>query len=263
MQPYPYAGYPNANGATMPVGYMTPRNYQQNVPPLVNQSSDRHAGQASTLRPTQYASQPIRYPPNAVPPGYRPGYPAPGLPPPPMNTMMPGMPPNQAYYYDPNGLNPSVPPDTKTQTTASKKGATGHTNNPYTMGPDGTQNEAIKSLVSNGNINDLLNHQGTKVKVSKIYRITKTKPDIRKDDSSDDDLKKVSLESARSVTNKPRPPVPAQRAPSAASSCSHCSTCSNCSCSECRNQGQGNFYDDCPECRMERAREQAQRQNRK
>ncbi|CAF1277554.1 unnamed protein product [Rotaria sp. Silwood1] len=251
MQPYPYAGYSNANGATIPVGYMAPYNYQPNGAPLVNKPSDRHAGKSSSIRPSQYTSH---YPSNTVPPGYRSGYPPTGFPPQPISTMMPGMPPNQPYYYPSNGLNPTVPPPgTKTKT------------NGYTMGSDGTQNEAIKGLVSNSNINDLLNHQGTKVKVSKIYRITKTKPDIHKNDSSDDDLEKLPSVSARTGTTKPatQPPVSAQRIPSVASSCSHCSTCSNCSCSECRNQEQGNYHDDCSECRAERAREQAQRQNRK
>ncbi|CAF4070404.1 unnamed protein product [Rotaria sp. Silwood2] len=263
MQPYPYAGYPNANGAIMPVGYMVPHNYQQNAPSLVNQPSDRYTGKTSTVHPSQYTSQPLRYPSYDVPPGYRPGYPAPGLPPPPISTMMPAIPPNQAYHYAPNGLNPAVPPGTKTQTTVPKKGSKGYANDPYKMTPDGTQNHAIKGLVSNSNISDLLNHQGTKVKVSKIYRITKTKPDIINNNSSDDDLEKLPLKSARSVTNKPQPSVPVQRAPSAASSCSHCSTCSNCSCSECLNQGQKSFDDNCPDCRMEREHEQAQRQNRK
>jgi hypothetical protein len=272
MQPHPYAPYPNAyypnaNGAQMPVRYMIPNGYRQNSPPFANQSFDRYASMPAVARPPQYIAQPVRYPP-----GYRPGFVPPG------STMMPvGSSPRpqqnrqsehlqtpQQYYYNPygpNGGNPGAP------TVPPKKGAKEYKDNAFTIAPDGAHSETIKGLVSNNDINDLLKHKGTKVKVSKIYRITKTKPDIPVDDSSDEDLilptRQSPQKSIQQSLPPPPPPPPIQRPISSSSSDSHCSTCSNCSCSDCRDRRRSHVYDDCPECRAEFNREQVRRQRRR
>jgi hypothetical protein len=273
MQSNPNASYPYANGAQMPVRYMVPNGYRQSSPPFANQSFDRFASIAATVRP-QNIAQPIRYPP-----GYRPGMPI--LP---ASTMMPTgivpqppqqqqrkqsdkLQPPQPYYYNPYATGTPSP-----RAQAPKKGAKEYKENAFTIAPDGAHSESIKGLVSNNDINDLLKHKGTKVKVSKIYRITKTKHDVQEKDSSDEDL-------LPPIHQSPQQPIqqPIQRPiSSSSSSSSHCSTCSNCSCSECRRRShidddcpecrarrQPYVDDDCPECRAERIREQARRQRRK
>jgi hypothetical protein len=275
MQPYPYAPYPypNPNGAAIPVRYMVPTGYRQNSPPFANQSFDRYATVRAPVRPPP--SMAPRYPP-----GYAPGYPPRGMPMPPVSTMMPvGSPtrpqqqrnsveqlqPPQPYYYNPygpNGATPAPPPPP-----VPKPGAKEYKDKAFTIAPDGARSEAIKGLVSNNDINDLLKHKGTKVKVSKIYRISKTKPEIKLDSSSDDDLPPL-IESPKQQQPPPAPPPqqqqqPIQRPISSSSSGSHCSTCSNCSCSDCRGRRRSHTYDDCPECRAEWKREQARRQRRK
>ncbi len=247
MQPYSYIAYPNPNRATMPVPYKPPANNYR---------------QSSTVRPTQYAPKPFRYPP---------GHPGRVLPRPPVSTMLPVMPPQfqqfqypQTYYYNPNEANPAVPSNSKPSAAEPKKDAKEYKDNV----PHGAQNQGIKGLLSNNNINDLLKHKGTKLKVSKIYRITKMKPDSN---SSDDEYEQVPLDSPRPRTQKQssvptkRSTAQIQRIPSVASSCSHCSTCTNCSCSECLYRNGRYVYDDCSECRAERKRQQIHttRQKRK
>jgi hypothetical protein len=259
MQPYSYVPYPNPNGASMPNRYMVPANYQQRSPPF-----DRYAGVPPVVRPTHYVPVPVRYPP-----GYIQRYPAPGLPPQPMPTMIPvlGPPrpqygnqshplqPPQAYYYNPNGStegHSEMPLNSNPSTSATKKSGKEYKNKPFT---------------DNNDMNELLKQKGTKVKISKIYRITKQKPERQDNESTDDEYEPVSLESARPRTIQQLPPPPpsvyVQRAPSASSTGSHCSTCSNCSCGECRSRGQGHTYDDCPECRAEREQAQAKQYKRK
>jgi len=271
MQPrayasYPNAPYPNANSAQVAVRYMIPNGYRQNSPPFANQSFDRYASIPAGVRP-QYIAQPLRYPP-----GYRPAYVPPG------STMMPAgafprpqqnkpseqIQPPQQYYYNPygsNGVNPGA------SSVLPKKGAKEYKDNAFTIAPDGAHSEAIKGLVSNNDINDLLKHKGTKVKVSKIYRITKTKPDIPSDDSSDEDLlippRQPPLKPIQQPLPPPPPPPIQRPSSSSSSSDSHCSTCSNCSCSDCRDRRRSHIYDDCPECRAEFYREQARRQRRR
>jgi len=264
MQSYPYAPYPYANGAPMPVHYMVPNGYRQNSPPFANQSFDRYVSMTTNVRPPQSIPQPIRYPP-----GYRPGYMPPG------STMMPAgasprpqqqlrqsdqLQPPQPYYYNPYGPNGGKPAAKKPL--APKKGAKEYKDNAFTIAPDGPHSESIKGLVSNYDINDLLKHKGTKVKVSKIYRITKTKPDTPVDDSSEDDLLPPIQQNPPQPIQKP-PSQLIRRPVSSSSSDSHCSTCSNCSCSECRHRIRSHVDDDCPECRAERNREQARRQRRR
>jgi len=214
MQPYPYTTYPYPNGATMPVHYMAPPNYQQN--PIV--------------RPIQYGPQPLYYPP---------GYPAPGLLPPPMS-IPPPQPQNrfqhpQAYYYNHNGVNPVVPYNSKAPIAVPKK--------------DTIENKEIKNLVLNNDINNSLKNKSTEVKLSKNYQNTKNKSNLQDDDSSDDEYEQIPLDSARLQTSK-HPTAHTQRVSSAASNFSHCSTCTNCSCSECRHENRGRIYDDCPQCRQ-------------
>ncbi|CAF4806124.1 unnamed protein product, partial [Rotaria sp. Silwood2] len=93
--------------------------------------------------------------------------------------------PPQPYYYNPYASNQETPTviSTDPKTPAPKKGVKEYKDNAFTIAPDGVQNGTIKGLVSNNDINELLKHKGTKVKVSKIYRITKTKPDIKTDES--------------------------------------------------------------------------------
>ncbi len=229
MQPYPYITYPYPypNGATMPVPYMAPPNYQQ----------------SSIVHPTQYVPQLLPYPP---------GYPVPRLPPPHMSTMIPIVPPPQlqkqfqhpqAYYYNHNGVNPAVPYNSKAPAAVPKK--------------DTKENKEIKTLVLNNNTNDSLKHKSTRVKLSKIYRNSKNKPSFQDNDSSDDEYEQIPLDSARpqtfkySTTQTKRSTAHTQRLPSAASNCSHCSACTNCSCTECRYQNKGHIYDDCPQCRQQ------------
>jgi len=277
MQPNPYAAYPyqypaNPNGAAIPVRYMVPTGYRQNSPPFANQSFDRYSTVLPATRPPPSMGQAAHYPPGYAPGGYLPRGMAP---PPPASTMTPirspthsqqqqqrknseQLQPPQPYYYNPYGPN-GAPPTAASQ--ASKKGAKEYKDNAFTIAPDGARSEAIKGLVSNNDINDLLKHKGTKVKVSKIYRISKTKPEIKPDSSSDDDLPPLLETPPRQQPLPPPPPV--QRPISSSSSGSHCSTCSNCSCTECRGRGRSHTYDDCPECRAEWNREQARRQRRK
>jgi hypothetical protein len=262
MQPNPYTYNPYAytpyqNGAQMPVRYAMPPGYGQTSPPYANQSYDRYAAMPTAVRPPQNMTPPVRYPP-----GYIPGQS------PPASTMSPvgasprpqqpqQLKPPNSYYYNPygaDGKTPAVPP---------KKGTKEYKDNAFTIAPDGPHSESIKGLVSNNDINDLLKHKGTKVKVSKIYRITKTKPNIVNDDSSDEELPLPIPQPPPPPPPQPLPPV--QRPISSSSSDSHCSTCSSCSCSDCRSRSRrrSHIYDDCPECLAELNREKARRQRRK
>ena len=260
----PYAYYPYQNGAQAPVRYAIPPAYGQASPPYANQSYNRFpaAIQGAVHPHPQTGTPPVQYPP-----GYRPGQSPPvstnspvgASPRPPLQQQL--QPPNP-YYYNPyaaNGKTPPAPP---------KKGTKEYKDTAFTIAPDGPHSESIKGLVSNHEINDLLKHKGTKVKVSKIYRITKTKPEVVNDDSSDDDL---PLPVPQPPPQLPPAPAPAsasasaQRPSSSSSSSSRCSTCSSCSCSDYRgrSRGRSHTYDDCPECIAELNREQARRQRRK
>ncbi|CAF3584763.1 unnamed protein product [Rotaria socialis] len=177
-----------------------------------------------------YRAQPLSYPPVAAPPRYRPGYPA--------------VPSTQSYPYNPNGMNLVKPSD--------------------------PNNEIMNGIISNNNSRDLIHEKDTKYKLSKIYRIQKTKPDIHKDDSSEDESKKKMLITIpivvpvqRKASSSPSSSCSSSSSYSGCSTCSHCSTCSNCSCTECRTKEKGVFYDDCPACRAERERQQIKQQNRK
>jgi hypothetical protein len=261
MQPYAYGPYPN--GGTMPVRNMVPTNYQPYSPSYANQSYNNYNGVSPNARSE---AQLLRYPPPHVPLGYVPGYMAPGLPPPPMSAMMPIMTSPQSqqqqhpqgYYHNPDGsygVHSAVP----------KNGA------------KGSENKGIQGAVGGREVKDLLKQKGTKLKVSKIYRITKHKPINQNNDSTDDEYEKVSLDTPQSqplTQRQPQfysvqssvqigPPPQSARILSAASSCSHCSTCSNCSCSECRTRNGGHMYDDCPECRAEQERAQSRRNKHK
>jgi hypothetical protein len=262
MQSYPYGSYPYPNGGQMPVRYAVPAGYRQSSPPFANQSFDRYATAPATVRSPPNMVQPVRYPPGYGPGGYLP----PNMPMSPTSNRMPvgnsprpqqQLQPPQPYYYNPYGPNGGSPTASLgSQIAAPKKGAKEFKDNAFTIAPDGAHSEAIKGLVSNNDINDLLKHKGTKVKVSKIYRITKTKPNIIANDSSDEELPPP-------IQKQQPPPQPVQRPISSSSSGSHCSTCSNCSCSECRHEKQSHGHDDCPECRAEQEREQARRRRRK
>jgi hypothetical protein len=270
MQPNPYAPYPypTANGGQMPVRYMIPNGYRQSSPPFANQSFDRYAAiPPAAVRPPPGSIQPIRYPPGYYPPNMR--MPPGSSPRPQQQQPKPNeqLQPPQPYYYNPYGPNGASPAGSLgPRGQAPKKGAKEFKDNAFTIAPDGAHSEAIKGLVSNNNINDLLKHKGTKIKVSKIYRISKTKPDIPAPDSSDDDLP-LPIQQPRSQPTLPPQQQQIQqqieRPLSSSSSASHCSTCSNCSCTDCRDRKQSHTYDDCPDCRAERNREQARRQRRK
>ena len=259
MQPNPYRTTQYPNGTAVPVRYMVPAGYRQPSPPFANQSFNRYSGVPTTVHVPPSVVQPVRYPPGYAPPGAQMPY---------GSTMMPtGIPqqqprqpeqlqPPKPYYYNPNISTPATPASTvDSQTPAAKKGAKEYKDKAFTIQPDAARSETIKGLVSNNEINDLLKHKGTKVKVAKIYRISKTKPDIKPDSSSDEEL---PLPVTAPVRQEPK-----ERPVSSSSSCSHCSTCSNCSCSECRHRRRSHTYDDCPECRAEWEREQARRHRRK
>lgn len=274
MQPNPHANYGTPNGGGVPVRYMIPTVYRHTSPPFANQAYNRYSGQPENAQPTGNYTQPIRYPAGYVHPStrmpYDPYTASSAYFPPPVTSPEQIQPP-QPYYYNPNtpAQQSSVStPDSKA--TASKKGVKEYKDNAFTIAPDGADVETIKGLVSNNDINELLKHKGTKVKVSKIYRITKTKPEILKDDSSDDDLplpkdpprSKQSLPSAPALTPVPKSAPILERSSSSSSSCSHCSTCSNCSCTDCRDRRRSHTYDDCPECRAEWERGEARRRRR-
>ncbi|CAF1282963.1 unnamed protein product [Rotaria sordida] len=253
QQPYPYGQYVYPNGAPMPVRYMVPSGQTQASPPFANQAFNRYPTVPANTYPPQNMTQPIRYPPVYAQPIMRMPYNTP------QQQQQQQQQPPQPYYYNPYASNQETPTaSSNPKTPAPKKGAKEYKDNAFTIAPDGTQNETIKGLVSNNDINELLKHKGTKVKVSKIYRITKTKPEIKPDESSDEDLPPVPVAPSRPQTIQ-RPVSPS----SSSSSCSHCSTCSNCSCSECRDRDRSHGYDDCPECRAEWNREQARRQRHK
>lgn len=250
MQPHSYIAVPNPNTRTVPVRYMVPGNYRQTLP---------------VRPPYPYASQPMHYQPVNQ---------ARSLPPPPPETIVPIPLPNQyrqqypqqyhqPYYYDPNVAYPPPPYNSKPSKTTVK---TGYKDDKYALASNGTQNKGIQNLVGNSDINELLKHKGTKIKVSKIYRISKKKPNLLDDDTSDDEYESVPLDSPsprlRTRTLK-QSSVPIQRIPSAASSCSHCSTCTNCSCSDCRTRNSTHPYDDCRECRAERERQYIQETQQK
>ena len=260
MQPYPTANYPYPNQTTMPVRYMIPNGYRPAAPPFNNMAMDRYATIANGVQST--IPPPVRnpYPNNAM----RATVPTP---PRAQTPAKPGEPlqPPQPYYFNPYGNNAPPVPDPKT--TAPKKGAKEFKDTAFVIQPDGANGDPIRGLVSNNNINDLLKHKGTKVKVSKIYRITKTNTEAQQLDSSDDDI--VPLPQAQPTPALvPAPVQPAQRPSSSSSSSSSCSSrsrCSTCSssCSECRSRRRPYSYDDCPECRAERRREQERKQRRR
>ncbi len=248
MQPYAYAAYPNPNSATMPVHYMAPTNYPQSSPPFVNQSLNHYTGIPTTGQPIQYAPQPLNYPVE---------YMMPILPPHPMPIVSQQFQHPQGYYYNSNasnGVNPTALSDAKTTAAVKKKGA---------------KSQGSKNLVANNNANNLLKQKGTKVKLSKIYRISNKNPGFQDNDSSDDEYEQVPLDSPQPRTLKQssiqfkRLSTQIQRIPSAASSCSHCSTCTNCSCSACHNPNGEHVYDDCPQCRAEWEYQQVQSRRQK
>jgi len=169
-------------------------------------------------------------------------------------------------YNNPNSKDKRNPDlaTSGSKTPGSRKGQKEYRDTAFTIEPDGRKNTDIKGLVSNDDINNLLKHKGTKVKVAKIYRITKTKAEDDPD-SSEEELP------------PPPPPPPVQRPVSVASSSgsSYCSLCGDRPCSQCLNvrtvhvdddcplcraERQRHVYDDCPECRAEQIREQARRQ---
>jgi hypothetical protein len=271
----------------MPVRYMLPPGYRQDYPPFVNPSFDRYAVRPITDR------DPRMWRPGNNPPSYGPGYgqgnpPANGQGNPPANGQgnpqpqraptanvnknsmqpqkrMPGQQqqPGGQPYNNPNSKDKRNPDLTtsRSKTPGYRKGTKEFRDTAFTIEPDGTRNNAIKGLVSNDDINNLLKHKGTKVKVAKIYRITKTKAEDDPD-SSEEELP------------PPPPPPPVQRPVSSSSGSSYCSLCDRpCSqclrertvhvdddCPLCRAERQRHVYDDCPECRAEQIREQARRQ---
>lgn len=276
MQPNPYMYNAYPTGA-QPVRYAVPQGYRQPSPPYANQSFDRYAGVQPATRPPQGMTQPVRYPP-----GYAQGYYPPPVPmqaaptspraqrpqqqPPPEQLQPP-----QPYYYNPYGAN-GASPTSPGPKAPPKKGGKEFKDNAFTIAPDGAHNESIKGLVSNNDINNLLKHKGTKVKISKIYRITKTKPAALNNDSSDEEIpppvQQPTPAPAPVPFQTPAPalapaPAPVERPVSSSSSDSHCSTCSDCSCSDCRHHRRSHTYDDCPECVAERERERARRRRRR
>lgn len=285
MQAYPNAPYPAAG----PVRFaMPPNGYRQQYPPFTNRAYDRYAAVPTTYRAPM--NRPVHYPPSYGP-GYGPNGPstqggganltAPGgqkktvTTTTTTRTTTQGQKQGQQHLFNPNGTKKAGSPlgGPGGKTPLGKKGPREFKDSAFTIESDGAQNDAIRGLVSNDDINNLLKHKGTKVKVSKIYRITKTKPE----EISDDD-------------EPPPPPPPLKaakpRPPSADSYCSECDgrPCSQCAmqsshvyddcplcraqlaqthayddCPECRAQRQTHTYDDCPQCREERARELARR----
>ncbi|UJR14760.1 hypothetical protein I4U23_001750 [Adineta vaga] len=277
MQAYPNSYAPAGPGA---VRYMVPGAYRQPYPPFVNRSYDRFA-----VMPTTYRAPAV---PRAThyPPSYGPGYgqgaapnqPGPTQPAPTQHAptvkgnknALQTQRPSQQNLFNPNATKNknSVAAATGTKTPVLKKGAKEFKDAAFTIEPNGAQNDAIRGLVSNDDINNLLKHKGTKVKVSKIYRITKTRPE----------------ELSESEDEAPPPPKAKAQRPRSPSADSYCSQCANeqsheyddcplCraqlqqvhvydDCPECRAQRQQvHVYDDCPECRAERDRELARRQS--
>ena len=259
--PSPNANYPPPNQTTMPVRYMIPNGHRPVAPPFNNMAMDRYAtianGVQSTLPPpvrNPYPPNPMRAPVPPSPRAQTPGNNGEQLQPP------------QPYYFNPYGNNATPAPDPKAA--PPKKGVKEFKDAAFVIQPDGANGDPIRGLVSNNNINDLLKHKGTKVKVSKIYRITKTNNEAQQLDSSDDDI--VPLPQAQPTPAPAPAPAPAvqqtrRRSPSSSSSSSSSSRCSTCSssCSECRSYRRPSSYDDCPECRAERRREQERRQHRR
>ncbi|CAF0856431.1 unnamed protein product [Adineta ricciae] len=256
MQAYPNA-YPVAGA--QPVRYMVPGNYGQPYPPFVNRSYDRFALMPATYR-APAVPRPAYYPPS-----YGPGYgqgaganqpagnqparnqPAQTQHAPTVTAPKPTVQaqrPSQGGLFNPNrGKKNSVSSATGSKTPGLKKGAKEFKDTAFTIEPDGSKNEAIRGLVSNDDINNLLKHKGTKVKVSKIYRITKTKPE----------------ELSESEDEAPPPPKPKAQRPRSPSEDSYCSLCAaeqshvDDDCPECRAlRQQVHVYDDCPECRAQR-----------
>ena len=278
MQANPYAYYPYTNGAQVPGRYPAPNEYRQTAPPFANPSFDRYASVSRGVYPPQNHLQPIRYPPtytqrymppgpNTIPNG---NYSQPQPQPQQVPQQSDQLQPPQPYYYNPYGAN-AAPTNEKTE--APKKGTKEYKDTAFTIAPEGAHSQTIKGLVSNDEINDLLKHKGTKVKVSKIYRISKTKPVIQPPDSSDEEI----LPPIQQPPPPPQPQYQAQPAPpvqrpissssSSSSRSSRCSTCSDCSCSDCdsrrrrrrRRPRRSHIDDDCPQCRAEREYERGRR----
>ena len=280
MHPYPYGPYPHGYPAPMPIRMMVPGGYRQNSPPFANLSFDRYAMMPGGPRPPPYMAVPLRYPAGAQP-GYPPnGESMPGRAPTRVTSGTDPMPSNQARTPNPkdtaDGRNPSntIAPSVSRAPAPPPRGAKEFKDNAFTINPDGERGEPLRGLVSNGDINDLLKQKGTKVKVKKIYRITKTKATPQDDDDDDDADKELITRGGRGANRSPvgqRESMPQDhqqrpssqqrsRSSSGSSSCSHCSLCSNCSCTYCRQNGQSHVYDGCPLCRLEWEREQGRQQ---
>lgn len=249
----------------MPVRYAVPTGYRQGSPPFANMAYDRYGNVAAGVRPAMPMMQPMR-----------PRLPNNGMPAPvgaPLRATKPGetLQPPSPFYYNPYGTNPTpASPDTKS--VVSKKGAKEYKETAFTIKPDGAEGDTIRGLVSNNDINDLLKHKGTKIKVSKIYRITKTKSEALQPDSSDEEIPLPMLNKPPSTAaSAPRlGPAPAQASArrtrrDSSSSCSTC--CSQCSCS-CSDSSGGRYrrshsYDNCPECQAERDRDRHRQRRRR
>lgn len=271
MQPYPYGAYAPTTGATPPVRYMIPPTGQPQHPQQLysNTVFDRYAHVATGVRPAAPIMPPVRnpYPPNMTRmPSEQPS-PAPSF-----QSQKPGeqLQPPQPYYYNPYGANSTATPDSKT-TPAQKKGAKEYKDTAFTIKPEGAEGDTIRGLVSNDDINKLLTHKGTKVKVAKIYRITKTKSDAVIADSSDDEIITPAPAPPPDPTPAPQqpapqpPPPPPQRPESRSSSSSCCSCCSSASCSSCNSYRyrRSHSYDNCPECQAERHRRRRRHRKRR
>ena len=264
MQPYPYGPYPYRYPAPMPIRMMVPGGYPQNSPPFANLSFDRYAMMPGGPRPPQHMAVPLRYPAATRPGYYGNGGSMAGRAPTRKTSGTDPMPSNRS-----NTVAPSV-----SSTLAPSRGAKEFKDNAFTIKHDGARGEPLRGLASNGDINELLKQKGTKVKVKKIYRITKSKGPTQDEDSTDEEL--ITVGGRRANRPPAQPPVSQHqamldqqngpssqqrsRASSCSSSCSHCSLCSNCSCTDCRQHGQSHAYNECPLCRVEWEREQARRQ---
>lgn len=259
MQQYPYAPHPNKSGVSMPIGYVAAVPYQYGHHPA-------------------NAARNFRQPPA-------------GLPPPPMAMMMPMIAnggvgqipmhhplaqqfqyyqPNQGYYSTVNASNSINHPGaaknfqtgttttTTTTTTTSKHAGIRDTkenkiNASSSKTLDAGQNQGIHGLVQNTDVNELLKYKGTKLKVSKIYRISKSKSSALVDDSSDDENEQVYLNPTRLHATKQ---TMSSKNTTTAATFRHQSTLS----SYDRRYSSGS---DCSECRAERERERMQNKQSK
>lgn len=260
---------PNSN-PMMPtdVRYAVPSGYRtQNVPPVANLNQERFSNIATGVYPPVNQIRPAQYPPNAAFNGSYPNQMRPPFP----GTGREQVRPPEPYYYNPNGnfpnRNSQSPAPSNLTTSTARRGAKEYTDKAFMIKPDGAEGETIRGLVSNDDINKLLTHKGTQVKVAKIYRITKTKSDAVVAESSDEELPTIPpLAPAPPVQNEVPPSVEKPRSRSrsrSSSSSSCCSTCSCSSCSSCRSYRRPHSYDDCPECQAERQRRRERRTRRR